>query len=161
MYWYFYHWWNGDLAQFYHPLGYTIPQLNKMFKIVQYCTGLMAFFELVEFKAVMYNLRWVSFMSIFSYRFMNLLVNFWNLASRLVFATLLLIFRGDYKKAFKSAFWDHFWNAKSDAERTASSNRLVLALDWLERNPISPKRIKTITFILFAIFSLAELLTSV
>ena len=121
----------------------------------------MAFFELVEFKAVMYNLRWVSFMSIFSYRFMNLLVNFWNLASRLVFATLLLIFRGDYKKAFKSAFWDHFWNAKSDAERTASSNRLVLALDWLERNPISPKRIKTITFILFAIFSLAELLTSV
>lgn len=49
---YLIHWWNGELTQ-YEFLCLEIAQLNKIFKIAQYITGLMTIFELIRFTKVM------------------------------------------------------------------------------------------------------------
>jgi hypothetical protein len=162
MYWYIYHWWNGDLAQFYHPLGFTIGQLNKIFRSAQYVVGLMALFELVQFKTVMGGLRWISFISVASFQFMNVLTNSWNLTLRFFVAiSLALTGRMSFTESLAAAFRKHVEEAAEVAGGGASTNRLVKMMDWLHRHPISEKGIKTITFILFAVFSLAELFTSI
>ena len=154
-------WWNGELAQFYQPLGLEIAQLNKLFKIAQYMVGLMAIFEVILFAKLMERAKIIFYTYIFYLKLASLVCNIHNLLLRLIVGIALVILGKKGVMAFlKSVFVEHYLSAADEANQDASSSLLVLFFNWLERHPISEKNIKISAFSFLVIFSFGELLTS-
>jgi hypothetical protein len=153
---YFIHWWNGDLASNYYPFGFTIAQINKIFKIGLYVTALLTVFDLFAFIAVVGSLGKVSYISIYPYRFVHILFNIPNLILRFILGIILVILgKRILKCVFKSTFQDYFEETKSAADDHAKSHLIVQVFDWLEQHPVLERGIKIITFIITSnIFSL-------
>ena len=155
------HWWNGNLADYYHPFGLHISQLNKLFKIGQYFFGILAIFELIQFSTVMARLRLVSRLSIIAIRFPSLVLNTMNLVSRLVVGAIAIITRGmSIKEVLRSVFVEHVLEAASKANQQATRHPVVKSFHWLERHPLPDAVRRTIVFLALVVLSFADLLTS-
>ena len=107
------------------------------------------------------KLRWLSYLSIASTRFVSLVFTLPNLMARLAIGVYLVI-RGriTYKEMVKDALSEHIWNSATRAQQVASRHPSVRMFQWLERHPLSDNLRRVITFVSFAAFSLGELLTS-
>ncbi|MBT6230396.1 MAG: hypothetical protein HOI47_27440 [Candidatus Scalindua sp.] len=155
------HWWSGNLAVHYQPLSLHISQLNKLLKIGQYIIGLLALFELIQFSTVMQRLKLITHLSIVAIRFPSLLLNTFNLATRLVLGVLAVLTRGlSITEVFKSVFIEHVLEAADKANQQATRNPIVKTFHWLECHPLSESVRRIVVFLAFMVLSMAELLTS-
>ena len=154
------HWWIGDAAQHYHCFRLTIGQLNKLAKIGQYFTGVLALFDLVAFSKVMGHLRFASYVAIRSQRLWHYIFDLPSLLLRLMLAIGSALLRRLPWSAVPRVLRSHFVNAIDESAEDADSFFLVQALKWLEQHPVPDKTIKATNFCLFLLFSGIELLTS-
>jgi len=159
---YLFHWWAGDLKNYYHPLGFTMAQLNKLLKIGQYLFGLMVLFELVQFSTVMKQFRSV----IYSYYIFIELP--WALISGLLTLIPMLIFgfvdfvRGKVpgRDVFKSIILQHLKSKAREVQDDAQNQEVVTAFQWLAEHPLPDRARRIIVFLAFAFLTLGDLLTS-
>lgn len=166
---YLQHWWQGDLALHYQPWGYTMSQLNKILQLAQYATGLLTAFELIRINDVAGKLRMLTIAPAYVVHFLLYLLNAPNLVLRTV-TGLYLAARGQREllPTLHDALLDHIWTAKSEAETRAQALDSQLQqrpsqrfFTWLECHPlISERAIRILTFLSFALLTLAEILTA-
>lgn len=156
------HWWAGELAQHYHPLGFSIAQFNKLLKVGQYTFGLLALFELVQFSVIMSQLRFVSA----SYVMMNRLP--WALVSNTltlipkILIGILAVARGRTSASvvLGSTVNTHYKDAIKRVEAGAQDYWVARAFQWLADHPLPERARRIVVFSAFALLSLGDLLTS-
>ena len=155
------HWWTGDLATTYTLWGLTIPQINKVFRILQYLVGLMALFELLQFSTVMRALKTVSFLSIFTIRTPSYIMNIPVIIMRLT-AGLIAVLGGGigFKDMITRAVKVHYGDATRGALASANAHIMVRLFEWLEQHPLRENVRRSIVFGSFVVLSLGDLLTS-
>lgn len=154
------HWWAGDVGQYYELFNLNLGQVNKLAKIGQYLTGVLALFDLISFSIVMGHLRIASYVAIWSYRFWNRLLNIPILLVRLLLAAGSALVRRLPWSQVPKVFQKHVADAVDQSSADAESFPLVSALRWLELHPIPDKAIKSVNFCLFLLFSGVELFMS-
>ena len=164
------HWWNGDELTTYSIWGLKISQLNKIFKIAQYFTGLLAIFDIVKFTHVMGTAQRLSYHTIIGYGIYRILFNIpllILLLLQVVISTIQAVFSkrtfknvlASIKPAFLSAISTKYKRIKSEITEGAEHNFLMRGLEWLKNHPVSENKIKWINYLLLALFSMAEILT--
>lgn len=164
---YLMHWWNGELGQFYQPWGYSMTQINKIFQIAQYLTGLLTIFEIVRITDVTGKLRLISTIPMYGYRFLSVVLNSPNLALRLIVGTYLSVRgRQPFDETLKAAFVEHLWTAKTEAEEAAKKLDSQLAtlpterfFSYLESHLFSETAMRLFAFLAFLLLSLAQIFT--
>lgn len=161
MYEYLSHWWQGDLDEYYQLLGLTISQVNKLFKIAQYITGLITVFELIRFSQLMGRLGTLSRLLLVLVRFVQFATTLPNLLLRLGTAVLVFLTgQLSLRQSMAEALWEHVFTAADKAQQAAAKHPLVRFLFWLQRHPVSERTVRIIGFVGFVLFSLGELFTS-
>ena len=160
------YWWNGNLQDHYSLFGYSIFQINKVFKISQYLIGLLAIFELIEFAKVMGGAKEVA-------RWIMIIRGIMYLPSKILWVAIemfysligFLKFRRIRTEKNAKEHLLSFFHTKKGLEKgriiqEANQNIVVQIFHWLENNPISENVLKRTTFSALIFVSLGELMTS-
>lgn len=157
---YLHHWWAGDAGLYYDCLGLSLSQLNKVAKVGQYVTGLLALFELIAFSKVMGHFSLAAHIAIRVNRLWQRVLNLPILILRVIFALILALLR----KLPWSEVWavlSRYWpDALNQSSEEASSSYLVRTFRWLELHPVPDRVIKAANFCMLIFFSGVELFTS-
>jgi hypothetical protein len=158
---YLYHWWNGDLNNFYHFWGLTISQLNKIAKLILYLVALLTLFEFIKYRDLMNSLNIGARISVYLIRFIQTFVSIPFVILGMFYGLLAAVFQKlDFRDIPRFAFWYHFSSAEESAKRAAQSHYSVRITDWLSEQPITEKGIKKFGFFLIVIFASIEVFTS-
>ncbi len=161
------HWWVGDIRGRYVFWGLGMVEVHRIFQIAQYLTGLLSFFDLVRISDVKGRFRSLGSVPVYGFRFLSVILNSPNLIMRLCASTYISArYRQPLRETLREALLEHIWVAKTEAEQAAEEMDRKLAgtraeqlLFWLESHVLTERTVRILTFLLFAIFSLAEMLT--
>ncbi len=146
-----------------------MSQVNKLMQIAQYCTGLLTAFELIRINDVAGKMRMLTTVPAYILHFILYILNAPNLLLRL-FTGVYLAARGKVPllPTLHAALLEHIWTARTSAEtRTAELDAQLRKrpaqkfFEWLECHPMfSERAIRILTFLSFALLTLAEILTN-
>lgn len=158
---YLFHWWAGDLALYYQPLGLSMLQFNKCIKIGQYLFGLLGLFELVQFSTIMRQLHFVSV----SYLVLNRMI--WHtlnvsvtLAPKLITGVVALSSRSiSLGDLLRSIILPHVQIELHQVHGEARKAKMAKLFQWLADHPLNDNYRRFVVFGAFAVFSLADILS--
>ena len=164
---YLQYWWVGDIRGRYSLWGLGMVEIHRVFQIAQYLTGLLSFFDLVRISDVKGRFRTLGSVPIYGFRFFSVILNSPNLLMRLGTSTYISVRYGQpLGETLREAVLEHIWVAKTEAEQAAEEMDRKLAgsraekfMFWLESHVLTERTIRFMTFLLFAVFSLGEMLT--
>lgn len=161
------HWWVGDIRGRYSLWGLGMVEIHRIFQIAQYLTGLLSFFDLVRITDVSGRLRTIGAVPVYGFRFFSVILNTPNLIMRLgTSAYISARYSQPLGQTLREAVLEHIWVAKTEAEQAAEEMDRKLAgsraekfMFWLESHVLTERTVRIVTFMLFAVFSLGEMLT--